>query len=446
MPSQYLIARCVEKKDLRWFYSCAILIAIFFLISSKLAKSEEFYVDNKSGKDSNSGLIDRPFKSISKAMAAIKAGDTLTIISNGEDTPYWEAIQLNQSGLSGAYITIQGESENKKPIFLGNDSGSTLQCYGKKFIRVRNIIFKNSKYSTLGFSNVKNIILTGLEIYGTRKNAILVTDGGTNFQVINCIIRNVDNSGIAFMGSKFEKLSHTLVDGCTISDVLTNDGITLHKQDGYNVGSDHIISNNKISHCREQGIDITSGTKVLIENNYTFSNHDSGILIDHNASDVEIINHRSKNEKLYGLIINDSKNVVVENSSFFGAVKKTILRIKGCENLVMENNVFKSTEGSAHRYLVDICDSDTAVTNNLTFRCNQFLVSKGNLSSSMMLRYLKIIPEEIVIKWENNIWYNYENDKKVFFDANNGKYDFDKFKNKYAPSDSFVNPENDDNI
>ena len=99
-----------------------------------------------------------------------------------------------------------------------------------------------------------------------------------------------------------------------------NDGITIHKNSSYeDVGPNHQVLNNICFNCAEQGIDITSGSQIIVRNNETYNNGDSSILIDHNPDNVWIDKHYSHDELQMGIIIADSSNVKLTNSIFYNA-------------------------------------------------------------------------------------------------------------------------------
>ncbi|WDP90547.1 MAG: right-handed parallel beta-helix repeat-containing protein [Desulfobacter sp.] len=417
---------------------------MLFILSGlqvNICHSGTYYVNNLLGKNINSGGKEAPFKTIKMALRMVQPGDVIVILSNGSKKPYLENIAIKTSGVKGATITIRGESSDRKPLILGDATGSILRCFGKHHLVFKDLIIKGSKDQGLGFAKgCSNILIKNLEIYDTSKNGILINDGGNNFTISNCIIRQVGNTGIAMMGDPNSKLTQTVVEGCTISDALTNDGISLHRdQLESDIGRSHIIRNNRISNCAEQGIDITAGSDILVEDNHTQENHDSGILLGHGTSNVTIRRHNSVNEFKYGIIIGRARNVTLTDSVFRGGYEKTVLTITGAEDLIVENCVFESTALSRTRQIIDFGKSN-ALGGKIVFRRNVFWASKGKSPKGVMLRFLKIWPGDMDVRWEGNTWYNQEGDSRVFYDPLNGKYDFERFQHKYAPDDSFPTP------
>ncbi len=82
------------------------LVAIKFAVLASLAFAAEYHVDNRKGDDGNDGLsAGCPFKTLAKAAALLKAGDSLDI-APGE--PYRESLIISKSGTAKNPITIRG--------------------------------------------------------------------------------------------------------------------------------------------------------------------------------------------------------------------------------------------------------------------------------------------------------------------------------------------------
>ena len=82
----------------------AVVLAAAAMAS--LAEAVQYYVDNRKGDDINDGMsAERPFKTLAKAAAMLKAGDVLDVVS-GE--PYHESLVISVSGTSKAPIVIRG--------------------------------------------------------------------------------------------------------------------------------------------------------------------------------------------------------------------------------------------------------------------------------------------------------------------------------------------------
>ncbi|MCB0132138.1 MAG: carbohydrate binding domain-containing protein, partial [Caldilineaceae bacterium] len=78
------------------------------MVQAQQADSTDYYVAVNGGSDSNPGTIERPFKSIAKAIGLATPGDSIFLRGG----TYRESIAMDKSGAPGAPITIQAyESE-----------------------------------------------------------------------------------------------------------------------------------------------------------------------------------------------------------------------------------------------------------------------------------------------------------------------------------------------
>ena len=264
----------------------------------------------------------------------------------------------------------------------------------------------------------------------TRGNGILVAYGGSDFRIVNCTVSNAQNSCIAIMGSSSNPTSNTLIENCTISGAVTNDGITLHKDGELNdLGSGHVIKNNVISDCYEQGIDITAGTSIMLENNRTYGNKNAGVIVGHGVSDVKIVGHDSKNEGAFGIVITDSTNVELTGSLIMNSGTNAELQVNSCSGFTASNNTIVSDVLSP---LIDIAGA----SRDIVFENNRIYVTTQS-GNGVMLRYLTTTPTEVNSSWKNNVWSNPANNQRVFYNPNEGIFFFDKWQSDYAASDKF---------
>ncbi len=57
----------------------AVLFSLLVAFGSSLTRGAEYFVDGRSGSDKNAGTIERSWKSLAKAAATLRAGDTVLI-------------------------------------------------------------------------------------------------------------------------------------------------------------------------------------------------------------------------------------------------------------------------------------------------------------------------------------------------------------------------------
>lgn len=301
----------------------------------------------------------------------------------------------------------------------------------RQHITVENLSFHHSAKTALAIQKSSGYIeLKDITVSRVEQNAMVVT-GSSNVHISDCTIEDARNNGIVFNGSEDNPVSHSSISGCKISRVLENDCITLHKNsDLEDVGSNLLIQNNELSACNEQGIDVTSGTDVRLIGNVTHNNGDSGIVLGHGVSRVEVFNHLSVDDGRYaGLLINDASDVQVSGSCVMGSEKHQLQIIEG-RGVTLSNNVFyqpRNYEGS----LLDIADGSS----DITFVQNQ-IVSES-VKEVVLLRYLQgATPSANRISYFSNVWSAPEKYARRFYTDDAGKHAFDEHAQLFGKSDS----------
>ncbi|MCM2285989.1 MAG: right-handed parallel beta-helix repeat-containing protein [Desulfobacula sp.] len=414
-------------------FLCSMLVLLGTLVDPACIHSADYFVDNMKGSDANGGDISAPWATLTKAGKSVKPGDTVFILSNGAARPYNETFRIKASGVPGRYITFKGSSPSHRPTLTGDGGESLLSCYDGAYLKIEDLSFQDTTGTGLDFSNCHHIDISNIELKNIGQNGILIS-GGSNYTISSSSISHISNSGIALIGSTAGSLSNTVIQDCQISNVRHNDGITLHKNaTGADVGRNHIIRNNLLVSCREQGIDVTSGQDILIEKNTTSGNGDSGVLIGHGAMNITIRSHRSIDERKYGIIAGDSWNVAITESKIINPGSNSAFRLFRCEQVSISHNLIQHgperTEGS----LVDI-EPDCR---DLSFKNNTFIVPGG--FQGILVRYLPSAdPSNTRSVWTNNRWVLPSQRRAFFFSQTDGKIDFRRYQKRYAPTDSFA--------
>jgi hypothetical protein len=413
------------------------LVFVFLALSifCSHALSATYYVNNLTGNNSNPGSEASPWLTLYYATGALSAGDELVILGGDVAHPYTELLEVRSSGTTGNWITIRGQSDTVKPYIMYNGVASPVSIYNRSFIKIKNIISKGATTGQ-GFEiyNTHDLELDGVEAYNTGKNGILA-QGGYNVTIKNCKIDTVQNAGVAIIGKATNMIHDTVVEGCTISNVAQNDGITLHEADpGDIVGANHIIRNNTLSSCHEEGLDITSGNNVTATDNITFNNN-GGITIGHTAYGVTVQRHQSTNDVSFGISIGGpSHDVVVEDSVFTGANSSARLVINGAHTVNITRNQFLTSATSG-----PIVDFLSGAADGITILGNEFGGSAPRGGASMMRSYATgLIGNPVRSTWGGNTWWDPTGDSGVFYDVDAGaKYNITVFRSKTESNDQF---------
>lgn len=312
---------------------------------------------------------------------------------------------------------FEGVFHNKN-ITINNGNNLNLQHI--------NIAF-STKTSVMVFGNSRNIIFRDFTLKHAANNGILFSDGG-NIVIERCTMSDIGNSGIKFRGSKTNKISNTVVRDCNISHVKGNSALTYHKSSDYlDIGDNHLVENNILFSCGEEGLDITSGSGFVVRNNTTYDNYEAALVVGHKAKDIVIENHLSvyDGRKKGAIKINYSQNVQLKNSLVFSGLRYQVL-LHGNDGFYSEGNRFVAGKDSRGP-LVKI---ETSSRNN-HFNNNYFSNQLQNKQQPLLLLDVALVEDKINGKkvgfpalvasdtlgaaFENNIWSVRDKKYKAFY-------------------------------
>ncbi|NOZ90248.1 MAG: DUF1565 domain-containing protein [Epsilonproteobacteria bacterium] len=165
---------------------------LLLICSIYLNANEIYFVSIKKGKDSNSGTLKRPFKTIKKAISVAKAGDTINIRAGVY--PFGNRFNLN--GAKNNPITFQAYRD-EKVIFKGPYPKSKVyninqnHAKGTFLVKGSYLIFKNFELQD-GIngiyikSNASHNIFENLSIHDNYYSSLIIADGAWDNKIINC--------------------------------------------------------------------------------------------------------------------------------------------------------------------------------------------------------------------------------------------------------------------
>lgn len=170
------------------------------------------------GADSNAGTIDRPWRTIARAVRAAGPGVNVYVRAG----VYRERVRIGASGVSGAYFTVQSypyetavlDGTGLTPPTDGSTSGM-LSVTDASFVKVSGFEIRN--YSTTSASAVPA--------------GIVVSGAGSNIEIRNNRVHHIrtlvgsamgNAFGIAVYGSRAPaSINGLIIDGNEVSDLLT---------------------------------------------------------------------------------------------------------------------------------------------------------------------------------------------------------------------------------
>lgn len=371
-PLAYILSLLVARPGY------ALLIFLLSLLSCGKAVGGTYYVDPVHGDDSYDGRAavhegghTGPWKTISRINEeSFLPGDSILLIRGGvwTDGP----LEPHNGGEPGGVITIEdtvidqpirfevADPKNHNCVYFGaygsHPEKPRIDCQGGQgivikhnYIIVEDIHLDNGGNNMLwlGRDNGTSwIVIDSVEVTNCSANAVRSSFGGGNIWLKDLYVYNYGVNGILLNGSPGNKLRDVLVEGCWIEnpEVLElEDAITCHRdQEENDLAGNIIIRNNTTLRAGEDGVDITTGSHILVAGNTTKFSHAGGIYVNYEwVNNVEIRGNFIYGNSIsqgYGDLTVRSPNVRAVNNIVAGSGHHCVL-VGNTDNTQFWNNV-----------------------------------------------------------------------------------------------------------
>lgn len=389
----------------RWNHAARVLACLVtFGMTMHHACGADYFVSPK-GDDASPGGRDQPWKSIGKAAASMKPGDTAHVLPG----TYVEKVAITRSGdekagaityqAEGAVI-VSGKGVTGQDIFHLKDvshvtlagfeirdnlkaaDGSGIRIEGAgshisiKNCRIHEIRGKDAMGITVYGSNaetpISNLLIEDCEIFDcdpAQSEALTLNGNVSGFRILNNIVRDVNNIGICMIGGeawinkdRTKVTRNGLCKGNKVSRIRANYG------DGYAAGiyvdggSDIIVEDNEVTGCN-LGIEVGAENKgtvtrrVTVKNNRIWKNQKAGIVLggyEKNAGRVEeclfegnVCYHNDTHEDRNGeLWIQWSGSNVIKGNIFWAGEEAMLLQsVAGAKGNTLDDNTWYTEAG-----------------------------------------------------------------------------------------------------
>ncbi len=253
------------KKTMYWLMSVIVTITLALgsfsgAGASPLAVSKTYYV-SLTGSDTNAGTAAAPFKTFTKAVSVLVAGDVLQVYGG----TYTQQLNVKKSGTAAAPITIQPVAGQKVILNVG--------------MKLDRAIILAGNY----------IAISGFETIGATDFCVDVT--GSYISIKSFYIHDCFRFGARIKGKYVTFENSTLH-----SNVLENTG-GVNTTGGWagtlrvGLGGENItLRNNTIYNNYGEGIGVGQGRFVNIYNNTVHDNYSQNIYVN-NSTDVNVENN-----------------------------------------------------------------------------------------------------------------------------------------------------------
>jgi len=380
------------------------------IATAQIFAATNYYVDSSNGNDGNDGLFpEKAWKTVGKvnnSMGYFTPGDSI-LFKRGCTFKGQGELYIEAGGSAGSYLTFGAFGSGAKPIL------DKVRCNTDNisYVAVHDLYIKdgNTGISFYG-DNGSHITISRCEIDNMSNNGIFLKRINT-YIIEDSTVTNCGNGGIGIIGSEFYKITNGIIRNNTIGNIRDNDGISLHKEDITlnECGSHHQLVNNVCYNCGENGIDITSGTHVILRGNETYGSGEGGILCGgRNVTDVWIDRHYSHDDYV-GLGFGGNVNVKLTSSIIYNAYYHQLvigpttscINFEGYHNTIVygpdstglmidinsnvhgvkfKNNIFTSTQYGSPKTYVRYVGGATPSSTNSDFDYNTYWRSDNDNS------------------------------------------------------------------
>ncbi len=420
-------------------------IIIYFLITPFLAGlvsvafPATYYVDSNSGDDNNNGLsADTAWRTIHKAnnmISQLPVGSDI-LFKRGEQFST-HSLYITLGGTATDPVVIGAYGNGPKPV-LKNDTHIICSQKDLEHIHVQDIFFQSPGFgSAVSFraENLHDITISRIDIRDSDQNGIFMAaiDG---YLIEDCTIRNCGLSGVVIYGTDedWPPITNGIIRGNEIVDMdpVHGDGITLHKSDGENhgdIGSNHLLENNRIGNCGENAYDLTAGSHITLRNCEGYGSNEIEVLLA--ADDVWIDRCYFHDGNGDGIYIAPSNRAKISNSIIANMAQHSLVigSTNGSGNPVSDveiyhNNIYNTVNNS----IIDVINGVDGIQfkNNIVF------------DETAMLRYVRYLgpssPASTNSNFNYNIWWRPNGDTNKFgWDSEDEKlFDFAYWQDHYG--------------
>ncbi|MDH3651252.1 MAG: right-handed parallel beta-helix repeat-containing protein, partial [Saprospiraceae bacterium] len=384
-----------------------------------------YYVDNQQGSDSYNGLAaspgggsSGPWKTIGKVNNTTFAPGDRILFKRGS---VWTGQSLvpKNGGAAGGTITISEKINGQTRSFdlvnpsnnnciyfgaYGSGSKPRFQCNGVRGIEIRHnyLIFEDlhladGANNVLWFHNTSGnywSIVSNIDVTNCAGNAVRSSEGGGNLWFKGLYVYDYVFNGIYLEGSASNKLKGVLVENCHVEDptvVDKEDAIACHNDgSGNRIDGDVIIRNNTLIRSGEDGVDVTSGTYILVDGNTIENSYEAAVHIDYPwVSHVEVrgnfMNSNAIKKGLGDLTIR-SPNCKAVNNIIVGTGHHSVF-LESTSNTQIWNNVIAPGNRSGNLIWLRADLSNIDIKNNIFDFRNTTQKISGTVSSDIDFDY-----------------------------------------------------------
>jgi hypothetical protein len=290
---------------------------------------ETYYV-SPAGSDGNSGSQNSPWGTVEYAARKARAGDTIFVRGGTyQEGEIWLRAEYGHGGAPGKFLTIKAYP-GEIPVFVNKRRPFIIDC---DYIRIEGLHFKNGKSIGAGGPRRTAIQLVNNSFTGSGYGWAAIDAGGTNI-LLEGNRCDIEGNTVGTQGHCYY-ISHgsDITIRNNVAKGMTGYGIHVFDQrrsgdppDFERLIKHVIIEGNVTSHSQKRSGIILAAydhariEDVIVRNNVSFNNPDSGIYIPGIVSNAKIYNNTLSGNGETALLIygktREITNVEIKNNIF----------------------------------------------------------------------------------------------------------------------------------
>jgi hypothetical protein len=381
----------------------SLLLMGILLLFTTSTFATDYFVDAQFGDDAYNGRTafyiggnSGPWKSIAKVNSIDFAPGDRIFFRRGQtwtDGP----LDPKNGGAPGGTVAISEtvlgqplqfqlvDPDNHRCIYFGaygSGAKPRIDCGGGNGLVIRhNYIIVEDLHLDDGGNNMLSLsnpdgnfwnVLRNIDVTRCDGNAVRFEEGGGNCWLDGLYVYDYTSNGIYLEGSEFNPLRQVLVENCRVdnpSNSEKRDAISCHRDgDDFNISGEIIMRNNRITRSGEDAIDITSGTRILLDGNICEYSRSAGIFVSKDrVNTVEIrgnfINSNTNDSGVGDLTIG-AANVWAVNNIIIGTGHHSVL-IQQAPDIQLWHNIIAPGERSGHFIWFRDEDAQAVFKNNI---------------------------------------------------------------------------------
>lgn len=398
------------KQLIRRYFTFTIVIVVALLSAALVASTSEaasattadanrgamflpFVIDNTgfsyyvapNGNDNNPGTLERPFRSIQKAVDEAGHGDTVFLRGG----VYVEEVVVKNSGRPGAPLTIRAYP-GERPIIDGEyrvpADGPGLEYQGKK-----------SLYIPLLHIKASHVVVDGLEVRRSQGRGIEIgmrDEIVSHVSLTNCSVHDIRNRPIGIRNAQ-----HVLVENC---DVYHGSDFATHSRSSKELPWSVIVAS-------------IDSQDVTFRGNRIHENWGEGLVAGRGSSNVLIENNEIYDNYALQVYVQRARNVVVQRNLIYHTGNSAFWRGGGpSQGIVLENET---------AFADDPTVSNVDVINNLVIGCRQNVNVANGQNQGLPINNVVVAHNTLINAFEAGIKFNNDNPSSSVWFHNNIVYE-----------------------